>query len=1343
MDAALQNLLIRLTGDGSGYAKMIAEAQASTQVAAQHIGHATERIQGFGFGLRRYALQAMGALSPLVGLLSGVGGAFRAVKLAATEEMNISAFGTLMQNAELGKQMVEDLQKFADTTPLNAGPVQDAAKALLQFGIAGGDIVPTLRMLGDVTGGDNQKLQDMARIFGQVTSMGKMQAYHWRQMMSRGFEPLQIIADKTGKTFGQVREEMRKGGITAKMVQDALVSATSEGGKAFERMEKASKTASGLFSTMQDDIDGVLRVLGAYILEFLHLKEAMQAVSFAAKAVKEWFKSLSPEMKNVVASIAVIVSAFAALALTLPMLAFVGRMSFRSLFSSIDILLGPINALGVVIVGLAALWVNKVGGIGNAWEIVRTQLQDFVAWVQPVLKNVQTFFALVWEGIKQSAVPLWDALAAGARQAFDAIRSGASVVGAFVSANREAILAAAGLSAAVLGVVGAYKLLAAGLIAVNGWLVATGIRQAAVTALGLAWSASVLATRVALAVVVAQVIAWNAVMGLLRFGIVASTGVLATWTAAVFTSQAAVTVYQAVLTAVSGAWMALRGSIALTSAVATVFAVVSGTVTGTIAVMTIAVTAAVGAHAAFQGVLALSRGVVAGWLAVVGFARSVTTAWTAAVAFAQGVWVTWRAALAGATLASASWAVIAGVGKAIVWAWNLAVAASVAVWGALTAVVTGAAFAKGAWTAAVLIAKGATWAFNAALVVTKGLLIGVLIAITAGLAVFYALVPAVAAVAGAAMGVWAAAKSVVATLLDLPTTYGPVRVLMDLFREWGGILKEVFEVAKTDTSGAWELLKAGAQSAFEDIKAVWPPLWLFIQEGFAEVWKIAKASFKMEFDRIWDEIMEGFSWDAVKVKMEKVEWDFSMPFSKEEDAFNKKIQTTSKLVKDAVQTNNEEQIKGSKARIAELVKDFKTERTEGQKAAKAHQDDVRFWQAATAAEREEIAEGSAAKEVRLAYDSAKAQAEAEVKHHKKAQQEKWDAVLVGSVEAIKRMEKYNDMLREGEEIGARAGKGHEAGMKAAAEAAKGLGDAGAKALKLFDPSKPAGGEKTDPNTPILNESGKTLKNIENILKGQAKELPKTPEVPAAPKVPSVPPVSPISSMVKAAFDEWNNLFPPPPNPVRSPLTGSPALDAAARGEFPVVPPLATMATSPALRGLPAEAFAPPALPVWKPPLGTAWEMAAAAARHAREAREQAEGAFVPPAPVVPRELKPASGTAWEMAVKAAKLDREAREQAEGAFVPPPPDVPRELKPATGTAWEMALEAAKKARMVREAEEAEQNPDAPKATSAAPVSNADTLGNTEKLAAILRDMLEIMRGEAKKPGIEIASADLSA
>lgn len=82
-------------------------------------------------------------------------------------------------------------------------------------------------------------------------------------MVNQGFNPLEEIARKTGKSIGELKNEMSKGAITSKMVQDAFISATSAGGKFYGMASEGAKTLNGQISMLQESFDNMFNEIGS------------------------------------------------------------------------------------------------------------------------------------------------------------------------------------------------------------------------------------------------------------------------------------------------------------------------------------------------------------------------------------------------------------------------------------------------------------------------------------------------------------------------------------------------------------------------------------------------------------------------------------------------------------------------------------------------------------------------------------------------------------------------------------------------------------------------------------------------------------------------------------------------------------------------------------------------------------------------------------------------------------------------------------------------------------------------------------------------------------------------
>lgn len=194
----------------------------------------------------------------LIGIKNAVTGF---IENAAEVEMLRASLDTLTGSADKGKKMFSDLYSMASKTPFETTDLVSATKTLLSYGVAQEDIINQLKVLGDISLGDKNKLSSLSLAFGQVQAKGRLMGGELLQMVNTGFNPLQIISKKTGESMLSLTKKMEDGKISVDMVKDAMTSATSEGGLFYQGMDRGARTLSGTWSTLQDNIGTVTRKL--------------------------------------------------------------------------------------------------------------------------------------------------------------------------------------------------------------------------------------------------------------------------------------------------------------------------------------------------------------------------------------------------------------------------------------------------------------------------------------------------------------------------------------------------------------------------------------------------------------------------------------------------------------------------------------------------------------------------------------------------------------------------------------------------------------------------------------------------------------------------------------------------------------------------------------------------------------------------------------------------------------------------------------------------------------------------------------------------------------------------
>lgn len=210
--------------------------------------------EGFAISWKK-ALAIIGG----VGVLKALGSEI--VRVRGEFQSTQTAIETLV-GKDMAGNLIPQIKELAKISPLTMSDMVGAEKMMLGFNIQAEDTIKYLKALSDVSMGDSQRFNSLTLAFSQMSAAGKLMGQDLNQMINAGFNPLQIMADKTGKSISTLKEEMAKGAISAEMVQQAFIDATSAGGKFYNMSENASKTINGQLSMMQDAINTVFNELG-------------------------------------------------------------------------------------------------------------------------------------------------------------------------------------------------------------------------------------------------------------------------------------------------------------------------------------------------------------------------------------------------------------------------------------------------------------------------------------------------------------------------------------------------------------------------------------------------------------------------------------------------------------------------------------------------------------------------------------------------------------------------------------------------------------------------------------------------------------------------------------------------------------------------------------------------------------------------------------------------------------------------------------------------------------------------------------------------------------------------
>lgn len=199
------------------------------------------------------------------------------------ESMETSLRVLLGGSQERLNNIMGQIKEYALASPLNTKDMVGAVQMMTSFGIEAEKSIDYLKAIGDISMGDTGKFNGLALAFSQMSSAGKLMGQDLMQMVNAGFNPLEEISRKTGKSIGELKNEMSKGAISSKMVQDAFISAASAGGKFYGMSQEGAKTLNGQISMLQESFDNMFNEIGGKGEGVV-----MSAVQMATKLVENY-----------------------------------------------------------------------------------------------------------------------------------------------------------------------------------------------------------------------------------------------------------------------------------------------------------------------------------------------------------------------------------------------------------------------------------------------------------------------------------------------------------------------------------------------------------------------------------------------------------------------------------------------------------------------------------------------------------------------------------------------------------------------------------------------------------------------------------------------------------------------------------------------------------------------------------------------------------------------------------------------------------------------------------------------------------------------------------------------
>ena len=304
-----------------------------------------------------------------------------ALKNAASFEKQTVAFETLLGSAQRAKTLLKDIEDFAATTPFQMPGLLEGSKRLIAFGIGADEIVDKMTNLGNAAMGNQAILDRLTLAYGKLRAKGKATLEELNMFMEAGVPILDELAKMYDVTTQEMFEMISGGKIGFEQVDQALTNLTTGAGRFAGMIEKQSKTLSGLWSTLKDN----LGILGREIMETV--LPAFKAFTERLTKLVMWFRELDPRAKKMIVVIAGIAAAMG------PLLFVIGKLiaiapaligAIAGIGTAMQIAMGPVGWITLAIAGAATAAIL----LYKNWDKVSGWLADVWYWLRDIAIQV-------------------------------------------------------------------------------------------------------------------------------------------------------------------------------------------------------------------------------------------------------------------------------------------------------------------------------------------------------------------------------------------------------------------------------------------------------------------------------------------------------------------------------------------------------------------------------------------------------------------------------------------------------------------------------------------------------------------------------------------------------------------------------------------------------------------------------------------------------------------------------------------------------------------------------------------------------------------------------------------
>ena len=208
------------------------------------------------------------------------------IEVRSQYEMNERALGILIDSAERGTQIFNELSQMALVSPYTLIELSTAAKQLTAYDVAAKDVVDTTRRLADIASAVGIPIERLTYALGQIKAYGYLNSRDARMFANAGIPLVKQLADYYTELEGKlvstadIYDRIKKKAIGYNDVMSVMYKMTDEGGKFFDFQAKMADTLKVRLANLTLAWNNMLNDMG---------KESQGVLTWGIGALRELF----------------------------------------------------------------------------------------------------------------------------------------------------------------------------------------------------------------------------------------------------------------------------------------------------------------------------------------------------------------------------------------------------------------------------------------------------------------------------------------------------------------------------------------------------------------------------------------------------------------------------------------------------------------------------------------------------------------------------------------------------------------------------------------------------------------------------------------------------------------------------------------------------------------------------------------------------------------------------------------------------------------------------------------------------------------------------------------------